>query len=282
MWLPMSIDSDVGQSPRSLSRSMQTREGTQLAPDQTPTAADLDTWNWDQYLLETDVAAELGLGFGGTAQGNRRSRVLVAEFSRSKTVSEGPQQSRYGVAARLIVNVVGYDADANLTLPFVAAEAQFNRLEASAGLRVEGYVGTDTGELFPNFGAFDVESYVKLMDALNGMRVKIGSDEANIRPAKLWVWTTTGAKEESASMLGRGVATAWALTRIKEGDLFERALTAYRDKDDQMAQATIEDTYAEVLGPDFRDFAPDEDARNRARQLLDGYELHVPWFGIGA
>ena len=94
-------------------------------------------------------------------------------------------QWRYGVAARLVVKVSNFDVGVNMTLPFIAAEAQFNRLEASAALRVEGYVGPDAAKRFPNFGAFDVETYVKLMDALTSLKDTIGADVDNIRPVRL-------------------------------------------------------------------------------------------------
>src|SRR3712207_345431 len=66
------------------------------------------------------------------------TRTLVAEFSRSKTIATDETNACFGVAARLIVNVRGLDAKANLTLPFVAAEAQYNHVEAYANLRVSG------------------------------------------------------------------------------------------------------------------------------------------------
>ena len=114
-----------------------------------------------------------------------RTRTVVAEFSRTKTVGQGGRQARWGVAARLVVNVIGVKATTNLTLPFVAAEAQYNRLEASASLKVEGYTGDDLGDVLPAFSAFDVETYVKLLDALTALKARIAEDAEKISPTRL-------------------------------------------------------------------------------------------------
>jgi hypothetical protein len=96
------------------------------------------------------VPPEAGsLGFSvEMAKGGFNSRMLIAEFSRSKTITVADGFARYGVAARLVVNIRSLKADANLTLPFVAAQAQFNNLEACADITVEGYAGNEAGERF--------------------------------------------------------------------------------------------------------------------------------------
>lgn len=160
------------------------------------------------------------MGFSiGSIEAFRNTRTLMAEFSRSKTVATGTTKTCFGVAARLIINVSGLDAKANLTLPFVAAEAHFNRVEAYANLRVEGYVGPDTGEMFPDFTTFDVESYVNLMQSLSAMRKVIGAKEKFIRPTRLWAWAENegGGVDATDHRLTQGVSTSYALTQIKDG-----------------------------------------------------------------
>ena len=115
-------------------------------PQDLPAAGDLSDWMWDQYRLESGIAGKLGFTVG-SIEASRNARTLVAEFSRSKTVATGETIAWFGVAARLVVNVSGLEARANLALPFVAAEAQFNCAEAYASLRVEGYVGPEVLEV---------------------------------------------------------------------------------------------------------------------------------------
>jgi hypothetical protein len=149
-----------------------------------PKAEDLSDWVWDQYQLESGLSGKLG----------------------------------FGVAAHLIVNVRGLDAKANLTLPFVAAEAQYNRAEVSANLRVSGYVGPEAGKMFPEFSTFDDESYVKLMQSLSEMREVIGAKEEHIRPTRLWAWAEEEA-DATDRRLTQAVGTLWAMTQIADGHL---------------------------------------------------------------
>ena len=214
---------------------------------------------------------------GGGADLARKSRVLVAEFSRSKTVMRQDGQWRYGVAARLIVKVSNFELGANMTLPFIAAEAQFNRLEASAALRVEGYVGADAAKQFPNFGAFDVETYVKLMDALSSLKDSIGGDVDNIRPVRLWTWAESAEGASTVDdRLTHAVGTMWALTRIADGATMAEAIANYRDTDDEVAHAAIRETYGYLMPSG--DEAPNAQARARARELLDGYKAKAGLF----
>jgi hypothetical protein len=243
-WLPLSTempDVNGDSSPALRGASV-----PQVDQRKIPKANELDTWKWEQHRLETDVAASLGFGVA-SAKGGGRSRTLVAEFSRSKTVALGASQARYGVAARLVVNVLGIEGEINLTLPFVAAQAEFN----------------------------DVESYVNLMNSLTAMKGTIGKDEEHIRPAQLWVWAPSAGADELDVRLTQAVGSAWALTRIDEGDTLEEATRKYRDQEDHVARTAIEAVYSQ-LGVPGRDEKPSGEAREHAKRLLDGYEMRHP------
>ncbi|GAA0910920.1 hypothetical protein GCM10009557_85270 [Virgisporangium ochraceum] len=278
-WYPMAAAAPLAEGgASSLGAGLKVDPPPDLVDSDVPAPDDLDTWQWDQYQLETDVAAKLGLTVGGGGSLARKSRVLVAEFSRSKSVARPEGQWRYGVAARLVVNVSNFNSGANMTLPFVAAEAQFNRLEASAALRVEGYVGADAAKQFPNFGAFDVETYVKLMDALSSLKDSIGSDVGNIRPVRLWTWAESADSTPAVDdRLTHAVGTVWALTQIAAGKPVTEAVAGYRDTDDDVAHAAIRETYASISSTDDS-VDPDAQSRAHARDLLDGYRAKSGWF----
>jgi len=273
-WVPITAQAHDEKRPEIAADGLRVpKTGT---VEKVPKAADLSDWVWDQYHLESGLSGKLGFGVA-SIEASYNTRTLIAEFSRSKTIAADGTNACFGVAARLIVNVSGLDAKANLTLPFVAAEAQYNRAEASANLRVSGYVGPDLGEKFPEFGTFDVESYVKLMQALSEMREVIGAKEEHIHPTRLWAW----AEEEAGATdrrLTQAVGTLWALTQIEKGHPRSEALAKYRDHDDTVAKGAIEHTYADMLRDD--EMNPSQESRARARRLLDGYELSpdiFPW-----
>ena len=255
MWMPQS------------SQALDDQFEDDLTP---PSPEELDTWVWDQYNLQTDVAAKLGFTVGGGNFG-RRSRVLIAEFSRSKTITTGSTTTRWGVAARLIVNVVGLELGANVTLPFVAAEAQMNRLEASANLRVEGYVGENTGAQMPDFTTFDVESYVNLMQSLTKLKGLIGKDVESISPRPLWQFSAAESPNYAEEPLFAAVARVWALTAIQNGDPLARAIEHFPGEDTPDARYLMREVYNDVLGDP--DATPDEHARDTAEAVTGGLTL---------
>jgi hypothetical protein len=272
MWLPANAQSPAAFTEDVVAGGVRVPAQPTGDDVQAPAAADLDTWHWQQYLLTWDLASKLGFAIGGV-EGDFQSRVLVAEWSRSKTVKQAALEVRFGVTARLVVNVRSIDAEANLSLPFVAAEAQMNRAEAHANMTIEGYVGRKAGSLFPAFSTFDVESYVKLMEAMTSAKDVIGRDEANIRPVRLWCWGETTAPAGADATIA-AVATAWALTRIARGNSLAETLDGYVESGDAIARTAIERVYASLDAGAGEGPAPD--ACDQARRLLRGYELHRP------
>jgi hypothetical protein len=272
-WVPITAQAPDEKRPEIAAAGLRVPETSPV--DNVPKAEELSDWVWDQYHLESGLSGKLGFGVA-SIEASYNTQTLIAEFSRSKTIATDGTNACFGVAARLIVNVSDLDAKANLTLPFVAAEAQFNRAKASANLRVSGYVGPDLGEKFPEFGTFDIESYVKLMQSLSEMREVIGAKKEHISPTRLWAWAE---EEEDATdrRLTEAVGTLWALTEIADGHRRAEALGSYRQQDDTVAKAAIDQVYKEMLNGD--EGRPSKEARARARRLLDGYELHHPMLG---
>jgi hypothetical protein len=271
MWLPTSMQAQTGEFDEELGEGIRLRAGGGEALDP-PAPNELDTWQWRQYLLSWSLAGKLGFAVGGV-KGDFQSRFLVAEWSRSKTVESGKSRARFGVAARLVVHIRSVSAEANLTLPIVAAEAQLNNAETHANMTVEGYVAADTGSLFPAFSAFDVESYVKLMESMTAAKDRIGSNEEMIKPAPLWTWgDATEPEGESANVAS--IATTWALTRIKKGKVLSETQNDFARRDEPTATTAIERAYASagIEG----DAVPSDQERQRAAELLGKYELHVP------
>jgi len=272
-WLPVSSLPDGVERPE-----------TQAGPfvlaampsiEEPPPKLKLSDWRWEQHQLDSDVAADLGFSLGA-ARAGRKSRTIVAEFSRSATSSVGGAVSRWGVSARLIVKVAEVDAGLNLTLPVVAAKAQVEGLEAYASMRLEGYRGEDASALFPAFGTFNVENYVRMTDALNQMKDAVGATDELIAPTQLWRLVKSQQQAPEVRMR-QGVGTAWALSQIKDGHTCAKAVSGYRDQADDVALNAIRQTYLELVDPD-ESATTDATARARARTLLDGYELRHPVF----
>ena len=274
-WVPITAQAPDEERPEVVADGRRVLETGTVG--EVPKAEDLDEWVWTQYNLESGLSGKLGFSLA-SIEASYNTRTLVAEFSRSKTIAaNGKNNACFGVSARLIVNVSGLDAKATLTLPLVAAEAQLNRAEATANLRVLGYVGPDLGKQFPEFDSFDMESYVKLRQSLSELREVIGAKAEHIRPTRLWAWAE---EDDTDRRLTEAVGTLWAMTQIADGHTREEALGSYRQPDDKVAKGAIEQTYTELFRGGGKG-KPSKEIRVRARGLLDGYELHHPTLGLG-
>jgi hypothetical protein len=278
MWLPTSAQAPLGETlgQAAVVDGMRIAPLPSLAHLTPPKAAALDTWQWEQYTLSWNLAAKLGFAFGSVG-GGYQSRVLVAEFSRSKTIetdgSDHTPRARFGVAARLVVHVRQVRADLQLTLPVIAAESQINNLEARANMTIEGYIAPDAGKIFPPFGSFDVESYVKMLEALTAAKEIIGEDPAKIQPVPLW----RSASRASEVDLTTGLAVAWALTRIVKGDNLIEAQDGFAERDNPAVRETVAEVYSQLCGEQPSGSSPAEEARKRAHEALGRYQLHVPF-----
>jgi len=249
---------------------------TQLGQDDSGASASeslrLNQWDWQQYTLSTDLAAKLGFAVtGGKSEHN--ARTVVAEFSRTRVEGDGATRRRVGVATRLVVQVSGLSASANLSLPVIAAEAQVNRIEATASLQIRGFLGKDLGKLMPSFSAFDVETYVKLLEAMTALKDSISEQEERISPVVLWQWSDATETVTVDDRLTVAVGTVWALSCIQKGWEVNRAIGEYKDIEDAVAHDAISRTYADLTESDDGQREPNVAEQERARTLLDGYKL---------
>jgi hypothetical protein len=241
---------------------------------QPPQAGDLDSWQQHIYELDLETAGKLGFGIG-SVQSDKRRRVLVLEFSRSKDLMPpgAKQPHRYGTAVRLVVQVSKYDLDANLALPAVAAQAQLGHLQASSELIVLGYVGSDLAQLIPSFSTLDVETYAELMKSVTAIQQKIGGDSDNIRPVPLAVLDQDG-HDASTSAFAHAVAVTWALSQIAEAKPLNEARAHFPAIDVAPPVHDIEHTYRQMAGSELPDDAePPAAAREKARGILGRLRL---------
>jgi hypothetical protein len=81
-----------------------------------PSAGELRDWSQESYDLTTQLAASLGFPVGQGA-GSLSRRVLIFESSRSKVVEGNGHVYRFGVALRVVVEVLEAKVSGGLTLP---------------------------------------------------------------------------------------------------------------------------------------------------------------------
>jgi hypothetical protein len=233
-----------------------------------PAASELSDWEQQFYSLDANLAAKVGFALGSVSA-SARQRVLISEFSRSAPCStEDGLELHYGVALRLIVHVANFEAGANLTLPWVAAQAQVQKAETWSKLSVTGYVG-DLGPLLPPIKAFTVDNYIDLMQKVSAIQAKVASDTGNIRPRKLRVVDPSAEGQEQKWAVG----AVWALTQIADGRSCRRAHEEFPDREATTALGAIEDVYRSFGFGSCDDTTPSGEAQDLARKRLRGTKL---------
>lgn len=235
-----------------------------------PSAAELNEFQTQRSELRANVAAEIGLTLLSASVSGRRL-IVVQDFYRGARC-EGSDGSTilYGASARLIVDIAGFDAKAQLTLPAIAAQVQMGMASAQYKLTARGYVGP-LSEVLVDPGELNVESYVKLLASITLLQKRLADDTVNIRPVPLFVDLPVGDVEMATRR--RSIGVTFALSQIADG----RSLNAARREVEWSSWATeaqeaINETYDSIVGTDA-DLRPGTDAQNAARSYLGHLRL---------
>jgi len=230
-----------------------------------PQASELGDWDQQTYEMDARVAAKLGFtGFGGMST-NGHQKVTVLEFSRSSTCdAPNGEALRYGVAVRLSVKATNLEANANLSLPFLAVETQAGRVQTSSKLTVNGYVGSDLAPLIPAPDIFSIERYVDLMKRVGQIQELISQKIDNIRPVLLTVPEEVADPESEAE---QAIGVVWALARLADGKSLDEAKRDFPKRESGPSEAAMESTF------DLAGSQPGVSARDWARKRIEGFEF---------
>lgn len=170
-----------------------------------------------------------------------------------------------GAAAFLELGIVTLDASANLSLPFVAAQATIGAATVNYRLQVFGYRG-DTSA-FVRKGVFDVESYAGTLANLADATKRVISDTANYDPEPIGGIVLVPEQVEEIGIVVEGLAMAYAARQIAEGLSLDETLQApqshYLSAEES---ASVRMVYRALGVAEGR--RPTQTQRGRARALL--------------
>ncbi|WP_206741196.1 hypothetical protein [Hyphomonas atlantica] len=151
-----------------------------------PNADDLGELLVSTYELSIEAAAKLKIPVIGSVSGGAARRVVVYEWTRFKEIEDdGGGFDRWGYAIRFCVTVSKINADTSIALPFIAAEAQLGRLEASWTMQVRGLQGPkiDGAVLPPE--SLDVETFFLARQSLTDVVAALSDSKTKITPVYL-------------------------------------------------------------------------------------------------
>jgi hypothetical protein len=142
--------------------------------DQSINIPQLENWTVQANAYSTDVAGKIGLLgrlFGGEAQAARAGVVHEAKrFTIHWTEQSRPIQ--IGVAVRIYAATRNWDANIQLTLPNLAADAQLHARDSRVAIEVVGYLGP-LGSRLPSPERLDVESFTKYLKAFRDVQALV-------------------------------------------------------------------------------------------------------------
>jgi hypothetical protein len=134
----------------------------------------LERWLVQAHAYKEEQAAKvsiLGRLFSGEA--NRVKAGVIHDAKRFSVVeTEKPRKVEIGVAVRLVVATSSANANFELTLPNIAADAQLNKAEARIGITVVGYTGP-LGDILPAPRKLDVETCAEYIAAFRKIQAVI-------------------------------------------------------------------------------------------------------------
>jgi hypothetical protein len=235
-----------------------------------PTINDVQgSLDYRRTLLSSSAAVKLGIPAATvTTSGNQM--VLVQDYSRTKECLANDNKTRlvYGQTIRTIITIANFDAQTNLTLPAIAANATIAGKSNSLQIQIIGFSNPQIPVLISNISGkeLNVESY--------GDFAKIHSDL--IRLTADAATTPTMARlgivmAEDKDDLKSTIVAAFALQKISDGKSCNDAKAKFKSSGGSSTSA-IDQTYA-IVTSICSSASPSSLQRAKASDLLQGLKV---------
>jgi hypothetical protein len=163
--------------------------------------ADLDGgYSIFHYSLAEDSAIQLSFIQAGAATRTKRSVVQVFRVmqyvERTCDIGGVPTPVIWGVGAEAVLHVRNAKRGIDLSkLSVVAAAVELNRAEVTFSMNTPGVTGSAVREVLPDAGSFNVDNYVKVVGAIDQVRLLLDDPTVTIRPQLLRPLSELPARE---------------------------------------------------------------------------------------
>lgn len=224
--------------------------------------------------LSVTAALDLQIPVAGSGSGSFNRRVIVLERCAFKQIEQEDTDLQFGYAVRLCVTVDRLEATAKISLPFLAASAQLGTVEAQWTLQVVGLAGPLLTHILPPT-ELNVETFVLAKQSMGEIVDAINSEDTIFLPRLI---AKLRKPDPKSTALKQSVGHAFALSCIDHG----RSLNeAYRrlGPTDQPTHDAIGEVYKNFAGLIDLDSNPDNNARQRAREICGRVKSDIPWLG---
>lgn len=118
------------------------------------------------------------LGYGG-ANLEKKEVLLIVDFIQFKDINCSGKNKRFGVGARLFLNIKECSSKININnLPQLAAAVELDKATVTYNISTIGITGDKILDLLPTGADFNVESYAKVVSSIDQI-IKIARDNTS-------------------------------------------------------------------------------------------------------
>lgn len=133
------------------------------------------------YQFTSNNSANLKL-FGLTnANLGKKEVIVIVDFMQYKDNNCNNEKIRYGVGARLFLNIKKVQGGINVTdLAKLAAGVEYGKAAVTYSIEVIGLTGDKIKSALPNSGDFNVEAYAKVISAVDKIQTLASDKEEGV------------------------------------------------------------------------------------------------------
>ena len=133
------------------------------------------------YQFTSSNEANLSVFGMASAKLSKKEVVVVVDFIQFKDMNCTGEKVRYGVGARLFLNIKKTQGGIKVTdLPKLAAGVELGRASVTYSIKVIGLTGDKVRAALPNTGDFNVEAYGKVMSAVDKIQMLASDKEEGV------------------------------------------------------------------------------------------------------
>ncbi len=133
------------------------------------------------YQFTSSNEANLSVFGMANAKLTKKEVVVVVDFIQFKDMNCTGEKVRYGVGARLFLNIKKTQGGIKVTdLPKLAAGVELGRASVTYSIKVIGLTGDKVRAALPNTGDFNVEAYGKVMSAVDKIQMLASDNEEGV------------------------------------------------------------------------------------------------------
>lgn len=235
-----------------------------------PTINDVSgSLDYRRTLLSSSAAIKLGISVGNVSTtGNQM--VLVQDYSRTKECLATDNQTRlvYGQTIRTIITIANFDAQANLTLPAIAASATIGGKSNSLQIQIFGFSNPQIPIIVSGISGkeLNVETYGEFAK-IHSELIRLTADAATT-PSMTRLGIVTAEEPDD---LKSNVVAAFALQQIKDGKSCNDAKANYKQPSKPSASA-IDQTYGFIMNA-CSSVTPNAQQKAKALDYLQGLKI---------